>query len=450
LGDPDAAKDKYWLLQKTLYGLRCSSHHWYKKIDSILRSLGLTPNPQDSCLYTGFVRDPHNPSAPHSDVPLSLDLYVDDFVYFLEDPNVEVLFKRLLQKRVKVDFMGLVEWFLGIHFSWRFTSSRVDVHLNQTGFAANLVELFCQDSWDPTPMAIPYWSGVPIDSITPSPDVDDSPSQLRQTEAYQSLIGSTGWLATATQPDLAPVHSFLSSYNSKPSSGHMKAALHALHYIHSTHDFGIHFASLATDPVHTFVHFPDSSDVEAYTDAKPPSPSHQSPLTSYSDACWGSQIGSAVRDGTLLPLFKCRSMSRGITFCWGGPITWTAVRQERTSLSLCEAEICATNEVLKLLVGIRHLANDVQKIGYDIVDTAEAFPLYNDNESCIKWSHNMTTKQICHMEMRKNAVCEWVQDAFLKVLHVSGWINPADIFMKEMRDGAHFLTLTRFFHVSPV
>ncbi len=96
------------------------------------------------------------------------------------------------------------------------------------------------------------------------------------------------------------------------------------------------------------MHFPDSSDVEAYTDAKPPSPSHSSPLTSYSDTCWGSQIGSAVRDGTLLLLFKCRSMSGGITFRQGGPIAWIVVRQEQTLLSSCEAEICATNEVSKL------------------------------------------------------------------------------------------------------
>ena len=283
------------------------------------------PNAHDPCFYTGFVRDPRDPSSSASTVPLSLGLYVDDFVYFSEDPATEALFERLLRERVKVDFMGLVEWFLGIHFSWYFTSSRVDVHLNQTGFAANLVEQFCRDSWDATPTATPYRSGVPIDSIAPSPDADDSPAQLRRTEAYQSLIGSIGWLATATRPDLAPVHSFLSSYNSKPSSGHMRAALHVLHYIHSTHDFGIHFTSSSTDPVHTFVHFPDSSDVEAYTDAKPPSPSHQSPLTTYSDACWGSQIGLAVCDGTLLPLFKIRSMSGGIVFCQGGPIGWTAV-----------------------------------------------------------------------------------------------------------------------------
>ena len=182
--------------------------------------------------------------------------------------------------------MGLVEWFLGIHFSWRFTPSTVDVHLNQTGFAAHLVEQFCRDTWEPTPTATPYRSGIPIDFIADSSDDDDSPSQLHRTEAYQSLIGSIGWLATATRPDLAPVHSFLSSYNSKPSTGHMKAALHVLHYIHSTHNYGIHFTSSDTDPIHTFVHFPDSSDVEAYTDAKPPS----SPLTSYSNACWDLRL----------------------------------------------------------------------------------------------------------------------------------------------------------------
>jgi hypothetical protein len=223
--------------------------------------------------------------------------------------------------------MGLVEWFLGIHFSWRITPLRVDVHLNQTGFAANLVEQFYPDSWEPTPTATPYRLGIPIDSIARSSDKNDSPSQLHRTDAFQSLIGSICWLATA--------HSFLSSYSSKPSSGHMKAALHVLHYIHSTHDHGIHYTSSATDPMHTFVHFPDSLVGEAYTDAKPPSPSHSSPLTSYSDACWGSQIGSAVRDGTCLPLFKCRSMSGGIIFRQGGPITWITVCQERTSLSSC-------------------------------------------------------------------------------------------------------------------
>ena len=54
-GDPDASKDKYRLLLKTLYGLRWSPRHWYDKINAILCSVGLTPSLHDLCLYTGFV-----------------------------------------------------------------------------------------------------------------------------------------------------------------------------------------------------------------------------------------------------------------------------------------------------------------------------------------------------------------------------------------------------------
>ncbi len=89
-------------------------------------------------------------------------------------------------------------------------------------------------------------------------------------------------------------------------------------------------------------------------------------------------------------------------------------------------------------MSIRNLAESVRNDGHNILDTTSASPLYNDNESCVKWLHNMTTQQLWHMEMWENAVCEWVQDAFLKILHVSGCINPADIFAKEMWDGGHF------------
>jgi hypothetical protein len=54
-----------------------------------------------------------------------MGLYVDGLVYFLEDPAVKTLFKRLLREWIKVDFMGLVEWFLGIHFSWRITNQQL-------------------------------------------------------------------------------------------------------------------------------------------------------------------------------------------------------------------------------------------------------------------------------------------------------------------------------------
>jgi hypothetical protein len=119
----------------------------------------------------------------------------------------------------------------------------------------------------------------------------------------------------------------------------MKAALHVLHYVHSTHDYGISFTSTSIAPMHSYIHYPHTTDVEAYRDAIPPQSHNSSGLSSYSDACWGSQIGNAVAKGTLLPLFKFRSMSGGIVFKNGGPLGWLSERQDRTSLSSCEVEI---------------------------------------------------------------------------------------------------------------
>ncbi len=65
----------------------------------------------------GFVRNPPQPDAQTLVHPLLLGLYVDDFVYFSKDPAVQALFYCLLGEHCKVDFMGVVEWFLRVHFS---------------------------------------------------------------------------------------------------------------------------------------------------------------------------------------------------------------------------------------------------------------------------------------------------------------------------------------------
>ncbi len=87
----------------------------------------------------------------------------------------------------------------------------------------------------------------------------------------------------------------------------------------------------------------------------------------------------------------------------------------------------------------RYLA--LSSLGYPICNTKTATPLYNNNEVCIKWCHNMTTKGNFHIKQCENAVQEWVADGTLTVLHVSGKTNIADIFTKEMCNGANFWCL---------
>ncbi len=167
-GAPGMEPDKYWLIQQMLYGLCRSPSHWYDKINAILRSFGLQPSLEDPCLYLGFIWDPLNPSSIPSPTPLTLSLDADDFAYFSKDPAVEAFYCWLLAECSKVDFMGVVEWFLGFHFLWRNTPSSVLAHLNQLGFASMLGKSFFHKSCAPTPRATPYHARVPIDSSAPS------------------------------------------------------------------------------------------------------------------------------------------------------------------------------------------------------------------------------------------------------------------------------------------
>jgi hypothetical protein len=208
--------------------------------------------------------------------------------------------------------MGTVDWFLGTHFQWSISSNKVAVHLSQTGFASHLVEANNVHTCSVTLDANPYRSGLPIDTCPESDKADDSPALLERKRHYQSVVGSIGWLAQSTRPNLAPTHSFLSSYNNKPSKSHWNAALYALHYIHLTMDYGFTFTSKEQTPLHTFLSYPPPLDTEAYTEAIAPLADQHHRLSTYSDACWGSQLGNAVREGIQLPLFKFRSMSGAV------------------------------------------------------------------------------------------------------------------------------------------
>jgi hypothetical protein len=234
---------------------------------------------------------------------------------------------------------------------------------------------------------MPYHSGILIDSIAPSTEADDSSAQLQCKEAYQSLIGSISWLALTTCSNHSAAHVFLSSYSNKPAVCHMKAALYVLHYIHLTNDYGISFMLDYVAPMHSYIHYPPSSDAKAYTDAISPKVGNSSTLSAYSNVCWGSQTGSAVTDSTLFPLFKFCSMNGGIIFKNGSLIGWLCKHQECTSLSSCKAEIQATNATSKKVIDFCNLSWSVSKSGSTLLDINPPSVLCNNNDACVKQSY---------------------------------------------------------------
>jgi hypothetical protein len=278
-----------------------------------LKDIGLEQYVHDPCLFSGNLT---SDTSPTSKSKLHIGIYVDDFVFYSEYPTAEKSFQQQLAKKVVVEFMGDVDYFLGTAFTWEhLPGCHLSIHLSQSAFTEFTAHRFAVDRFNRTLHMTPYRSGYPINSIPPADPKD--PDLKRRTKVYQSIVGSINWLAMSTCPDVAPVLSFLASYSHAPSHQHYKSALHALKYLYSTADYGISFHSDESNTIQAFNHFPHYHDKEAYSNAASPAPGDCHRLTAFSDACWGGQIGNSIPDGTPLEPFKLSSMS-GFLICRTG------------------------------------------------------------------------------------------------------------------------------------
>jgi len=156
-GCPLTPKGSYWMLQRTLYGLKRSPRHWYEKAVQLLTQIGLKQCPNAPCLFKG--------TLIKGKAPIYLGLYVDDFVYFSTDKEVESKFEKELGSLTNVDFMGQVSHFLGIKYQWRQTPTSTKAHMSQEAFAESLVNQNGLSNISTKINMTPYRSGFPVDAI---------------------------------------------------------------------------------------------------------------------------------------------------------------------------------------------------------------------------------------------------------------------------------------------
>ena len=402
----------YWLLKRTLYGLKRSPRHWYERAVQILTQVGLTQCKHSPCLFRGEIID--------GQPPLYLGLYVDDFVYFSVSDAVERKFENKLKSLTKVEFMGHVSHFLGIRYQWRQKDGDVKVHMSQEAFADQLIEHAGLSHDSATTNPTPYRSGYPVDAIKSSPD--DLPYKQTLEKQLRSYVGSLVWLSQGTRPDLATITNILAKYQNNPGYGHIAAAKYVIKYIKGTKSHGIVFDSRKNISMTSFLHFPlDPTKLYGICDANwgPQDQSRPNPNKQYDD----------------LPLFKTRSIS-GHFIVLHGPLHWMSKRQKTTARSSAEAEIYSTDACVKDLLQIRLILKDF-KLDKQIIK--DKISIFNDNMACVQWSKNKTTKGLRHVQIKENGVRE--NKHLIEIKHCDGASNLADMMSKEDKQTTHFIKL---------
>lgn len=157
--------------------------------------------------------------------------------------------------------------------------------------------------------------------------------------------------------------------------------MYVIKYLQSTINYhGIAFLSDTTATTTGLLHFLFHHNVEAFKDTLAPTAAEHDQLKAYSEACWGSQIGSLVPVGTNLEMFQFRSMS-GYLILWArGPIAQSAICQEYTSQSSYEAEVWDTDKCIKDILSIWYWCDDIC-----LLDNTCSTKVFNDNQGCVRY-----------------------------------------------------------------
>ena len=196
--------------------------------------MGPNNSPHKPFLISGTLTNPpYSTCTPHIQSQLHGGLYSNDFLYYSSDPYHGEISKNLLQERVKGDFMGNGNYFLGSTFNWiQHDDGKISVHLCQLAFTEFTAHQFLFYTANKVQNMTPYSSGFTTDSILPVDQLYPDLTCCKQV--YKSIIGCVNWLTTCTRPDISPVLKFLDSYSNSLYQQHYKAAFHALNYLTST------------------------------------------------------------------------------------------------------------------------------------------------------------------------------------------------------------------------
>ncbi|CAM9608568.1 unnamed protein product, partial [Heterosigma akashiwo] len=284
--------DKFWKLNKALYGLRQSPRVWYMELHDHLLSLGFQRSGHESCLYV----------RREGGSELMVAVYVDDLVVSGSSPALVSDFKQSLASKYDLTDQGELTQILGI----KVVRDKRDkcFYLSQTSFIKDTL----------TKLELDYLPvcATPMDhtvDLTPTPGFK---AELSDANMYRSMVGTLAWVANWTRPELAFTVHKLQRTQHDPEPKHFEAAERVFRYLKGTQSESLR---LGGDLV-----------LRAFSD---------------SDFCSGRIDGKSVTGYVL--------------FLGDAPIVWSSKLQGAVTTSTVEAEYLALRSSVKDIMWLQHL-----------------------------------------------------------------------------------------------
>jgi hypothetical protein len=322
----------------------------------------------DACVYT----------KGENNSKIILIIYVDDLVYV--GPSVKELdtFQQQLSKAFQATHEDTLTWILGIAVTRKGNTTT----LSQAKYISEVIDRFAITAGISTPAATQR-----LDQSM-KPKTEEERIQMKEIP-YLQAVGSIGYAATCTRPDIQFAFGMAGRYSSDPGMQHWEGVRRILKYIYATKDLQL-----------TFVGRHPNEPVE---------------LTGMVDSDWAGDKDTR------------RSTTGFVFYLDDSPIAWSSKIQRSVACSSCEAEYIALSTAAQEGIYLLHL---LQEIG---VEVKLPIVIAQDNQGSIAMAENpVHHSKAKHIDIRYHFVRELVHNKTIQMTNVKSEHNTADILTKPL------------------
>lgn len=346
---------------RALYGFKQSPREWNQVLDKYLRDQGFTQSVADPCIY-------------YKEKSLYVAVYVDDLFICGKSSSQIVDFKAAMKARFKMSDLGLLTWYLGMHF----IQSPQSISIDQTQYISNKLGAFNFTKWEcGTPLLVNFQDLL-----------DNDEGTLESAFPYRSAVGSLIHVMRSTRPDIAVAVSIVSRYLDRPTKVHCNMVRRIYQYLSRTKDIGLNFKRRDND----------QSTLQ---------------LVGYSDASYANS-------------YEARSISGYALMLGDTVVSWYSHTQPIVALSTAEAEYVALTDLAKEVVWMKLLLDE---LGYP----QGTVVLREDNQAAIKIAKNpQDHKRTKHIDVRYHYIREQLQNEVFRLEYVPTESQLADMFTKGL------------------
>ena len=283
---PGFGKKGYWLLKKSLYGLRQSPRLFNKHLNKTLQKLGWESCTFDPCLYR------------HLDTGACLAVVVDDMILASPSKEFSDKFYSDMCKIYEIKDLGVPEYVIGV----RVVQSNNSIKLLQDRYIDDLYEQHTPGDKTTSTPAVPS-TILCLDGV----HGETKSSLLPDPKVYRSLVGGLMY-TLITRPDVAAAVSVCARYLAHPKQAHLEAAKRVLRYLYHTRKLPLVYNKFGRDSLR---------------------------LTVFADSSWANDVDTR------------RSRYGYAVYIGKALVSWRSKLHSCVALSTAEAEYCAATEAGK-------------------------------------------------------------------------------------------------------